>query len=164
MRWPSCRPWRVDSMPHLTTEPLLLDRLVAEVLSPERGGVATFIGVVRNHHDGRAVLRLEYSAYDVMAEAECQRIVAEATERWPVRVAVQHRLGTLEVGDAAVMVATAAAHRAQAFEACRWVIEELKRRVPVWKREHFRDGSTAWVEPAGAGASGGNLPPDESAP
>jgi len=147
-------------MPHLTTEPLRLDRLVAEVLSPERGGVATFIGVVRNHHDGRSVVRLEYSAYDAMAEAECQRIVAEAEERWPVRVAVEHRIGKLEVGDAAVMVAAAAAHRAQAFEACRYVIEELKRRVPVWKREHFRDGSTVWVEPAGAATAGANLPPE----
>ncbi len=163
MRWPSCLLWREDSVPHLTTERLRLDRLVAEVLSPERGGVATFIGVVRNHHDGRSVVRLEYSAYDAMAEAECQRIVAEAAERWPVRVAVEHRLGTLEVGDAAVMVAAAAAHRAQAFEACRYVIEELKRRVPVWKREHFADGGTVWVEPAVAGAAGGNVPPDGAA-
>jgi len=162
MRWPSCLLWRGDSVPHLTTERLRLDRLVAEVLSPERGGVATFIGVVRNHHDGRSVVRLEYSAYDAMAEAECQRIVVEAAERWPVRVAVEHRLGTLEVGDAAVMVAAAAAHRAQAFDACRYVIEELKRRVPVWKREHFADGSMVWVEPAGGGGAG-NVPPDGAA-
>ncbi len=133
----------------LTTEPLQLDRLLARVRSPERGGIATFIGVVRNHHEGRRVVRLEYSAYDAMADAECQRIVAEAEDRWPVRVDVEHRLGSLEVGDVAVIVAAAAAHRAQAFDACRFVIEELKRRVPVWKREFFADGSSVWVEPVG---------------
>ena len=145
----------------LTTEPLQLDRLLARVRSPERGGIATFIGMVRNHHEGRRVVRLEYSAYDTMADAECQRIVAEAEDRLPVRVAVEHRLGSLEVGDVAVIVAAAAAHRAQAFDACRFVIEELKRRVPVWKREFFADGSSAWVEPTGGRPSEG--PPEGGA-
>ena len=147
MRWPSCHRWRAANMPYLTSAPLDLDRLVARVVSPERGGVATFTGVVRNHHDGRSVLRLEYSAYDAMAEAECDRIVGEAERQWPVRVAAEHRTGRLEVGDAAVMIAAAGAHRQEAFDACRYVIEELKRRAPIWKCEHFADGTASWVDP-----------------
>ena len=136
---------------HLTGDPLDLSALLASVQSPERGGVACFLGTVRNHHGGRDVLRLEYSAYAPMAEAECARIVAEAQERWGVVVAVRHRIGRLEIGDAAVAVAAAAAHRGEAFQACRHVIEELKRRVPIWKREYYADGTVAWV---GSGAAG----------
>ncbi len=87
-----------------------------------------------------------------MAEAECGRVVAEAETRWPVKVALQHRLGTLKVGDVAVAVVVAGAHREEAFAACRHVIEELKRRVPIWKREHFADGEVGWVGSGGAGA------------
>jgi len=134
-------------MTFLTENPLELGGLVAEVSGDDRGGVATFLGLVRNHHDGRGVARLEYSAYAPMAEAECAAIVAEAEGRWPVRIAVRHRLGVLEVGDAAVAVAAAGAHRAEAFDACRYVIEELKRRVPIWKREQYLDGQAGWVEP-----------------
>jgi molybdopterin synthase catalytic subunit len=133
---------------YLTESPLDAARLIATVLSPDRGGIASFVGVVRSQHQGRAVLRLEYSAYPEMAEAECGRIVSEAEARWPVRVALEHRLGTLEVGDAAVVVVAAGAHRDEAFEACRHVIEELKRRVPIWKREYFADGGLEWVNAA----------------
>jgi molybdopterin synthase catalytic subunit len=131
----------------LTELPLDLAPLVAEVQAPDRGGIATFTGLVRDHQDGRAVQRLEYSAYLPMAEAECAAIVAEAESRWPVAVAARHRLGSLAIGDAAVMVAAGSAHRAPAFEACRYVIEELKRRVPIWKKEFFADGRVEWVEP-----------------
>ena len=86
-------------------------------------------------------MRLEYSAYDAMAEAECARIVAETEARWPVTVALRHRIGALEVGDMAVAIAVAAAHRDEAFAACRHVIEEVKRRVPIWKREYYADGT-----------------------
>ncbi len=134
-------------MPHLTDRPLDLTALHAAVHSPERGGVCTFVGVVRNHHGGRAVLRLDYSAYGSMAEAECGRIVAEAKARWEVAVALQHRVGSLSIGDAAVAVAAASAHRDAAFEACRYVMEEIKRRVPVWKREFYADGTVSWVDP-----------------
>ena len=123
--------------------------------SPERGGIASFLGVVRAHHQGRAVLRLDYSAYHEMAEAECARVVAEAETRWPVKVALQHRIGTLEVGEVAVVVVAAGAHRDEAFAACRHVIEELKRRVPIWKREHFADGQVDWVGAARPGAGAG---------
>jgi len=145
-------------MPYLTSVPLDLDRLVGCVVSPERGGVATFTGVVRNHHDGRSVMRLEYSAYDAMAEAECGRIVAQAERQWPVRVALEHRTGRLEVGDPAVMIAVAGAHRQEAFDACRFVIEEVKRRVPIWKREHFEDGTASWVDPTAQAAPSDRRP------
>jgi molybdopterin synthase catalytic subunit len=131
----------------LTDQPLDLVAPVTEVSGPDRGGIASFLGLVRNHHEGRGVLRLEYSAYGPMAEAEAATIVTEAEARWPVRVAARHRLGLLEVGQAAVAVAAAGAHRAEAFDACRFVIEELKRRVPIRKKEFLDDGTTNWVEP-----------------
>jgi molybdopterin synthase catalytic subunit len=139
---------------YLTHEPLELGPLLASVQSPERGGVACFLGTVRNHHQGREVLGLEYSAYGPMVEAECGRIVAEAEARWQVAIALRHRVGRLEVGDAAVIVVAASAHRDEAFVACRHVIEELKRRVPIWKREVYADGSVGWVEPSRGGAAG----------
>lgn len=147
MSSPFFRPWLAgDAVSRfLTRKPIDLAALVAAASAPERGGVATFLGLVRNHHEGRGVQRLEYSAYEPMADAEAARIVAEAQGRWPVRVALQHRLGTLKVGDAAVGVAAAGAHRDEAFEACRYVIEETKRRVPIWKKEFFADGAVCWV-------------------
>ena len=134
-------------MAYLTTAPLDLGRLVARVSAPARGGIACFLGVVRDHHGGRAVESLDYSAYEPMAEAECARVVAEARARWQAEVTLEHRLGHLEVGDAAVAIAAAAPHRDAAFAACRYVIEEVKRRVPIWKRERYADGTEAWVDP-----------------
>ena len=138
-------------MGHLVSEPIDAGALLSSVQSPERGGVACFLGTVRNHHRGREVLRLEYSAYEPMAEAECARIVTEAEARWDVAVALRHRVGELEVGDTAVAIAAASAHRDDAFLACRYVIEELKRRAPIWKKEYYVDGSVEWV---GSGAAG----------
>jgi molybdopterin synthase catalytic subunit len=129
------------------------------VSEPSRGGIATFLGLVRDHHAGRAVLRLEYSAYESMAEAESARIVAEAESRWPARVAMLHRLGDLAIGDVAVGVAVASAHRAQAFEACRFVVEELKHKVPIWKKEFYADGTIAWVDPTADRRSEGAADP-----
>ena len=141
-------------MSYLKDEPLDVRTVAHQVVSPERGGVVTFIGAVRNHHAGRAVLRLEYSSYGPMADAEFARIISEAEARWPARVAAEHRVGTLEVGDVAVIVVAAAPHRDAAFDACRYVIEEIKRRVPIWKREHYADGTAGWVDPpASAGVS-----------
>jgi molybdopterin synthase catalytic subunit len=131
----------------VTDQPIDLAPLLAAVQAPDRGGVATFLGLVRNHHGGRAVLRLEYSAYGPMAESECGRIVAEAEARWQVAIALRHRVGSLAIGDTAVAVVAASAHRDEAFTACRYVIEEVKRRVPVWKREFYADGTVAWVDP-----------------
>ena len=140
-------------MTYLTPDPIRLEALIESVLSPSRGGVATFLGIVRDHHAGRAVVELSYEAYGPMAEAECARIVTEAEARWPVQVAVRHRVGKLVIGDTAVAIAVAGAHRAEAFEACRYVIEELKRRVPIWKRERYHDGSEAWVDPSAPGGT-----------
>jgi molybdopterin synthase catalytic subunit len=142
----------------LTRTPLDLASLVASVSAPDRGGVAAFLGMVRNHHGGREVLRLEYSAYEPMAEAEAARIIGEAESRWPVKVALAHRIGDLAIGDAAVAVAAAGAHRAEAFDACRYVIEELKVRVPIWKKEHYADGSLVWVDPTAGKSSAAPAP------
>ena len=131
---------------YLSEQPVDLATLIAAVQSPQRGGIACFLGTVRNHHQGRDVVRLEYSAYAPMVEAECARIVAEAESRWNVAISLRHRVGRLEVGDAAVAVVAASSHRDEAFIACRHVIEELKRRVPIWKREYFADGSVEWVD------------------
>ena len=140
-------------MSFLTDAPLDLGTLVAEVAAADRGGIASFIGMVRDHHQGRAVQALEYSAYAPMAEAECARIVKETERRWPVRVALRHRVGALDVGDAAVAIAVSGALRDVAFAACRHVIEEMKRRVPIWKRERYADGSVEWVGAPGAVAA-----------
>ena len=136
---------------YLTRSPILLTTLIADVESPDRGGIATFLGTVRDHHHGREVRSLSYSAYDSMAESVCGDIVTEATERWPVRVALQHRLGDLDIGDVAVAIAVSGGHRDEAFAACRYVIEELKRRVPIWKKETYEDGTVEWVNQEAAG-------------
>ena len=141
---------------YLTESPLDLGELLARVQSPEHGGVACFLGTVRNHHGGRQVLRLEYCAYGPMVEAECARIVAETEARWQVAVGLRHRIGGLDIGDAAVAVVVASAHRDEAFVACRHVIEELKLRVPIWKREVYADGTVEWVGGA-AGQRGSEL-------
>ena len=134
-------------MSFLSSEALDVNGLLAEVSAPERGGIAVFVGLVRDHQAGRTVQRLGYSAYAPMAELVCAEIVAEAERRWPVRVGLRHRLGELGIGEAAVAVAVAGAHRDEAFAACRYVIEEVKRRVPIWKRETYADGSEEWVDP-----------------
>lgn len=135
-------------MSHLTRAPLDAAALLRDVSAPERGGTALFLGTVRA--DEGQVTGIEYSAYAAMADAELDRIVAEALDRWPdARIAVQHRLGLVRAGEASIGIAAAAPHRAAAFDACRYVIEEVKRRLPVWKRELHRDGTSVWVDPHG---------------
>lgn len=124
---------------------LSLDEAVAHVAHPSAGGIATFLGVVRDHSEGRAVTRLEYSAYDAMAVREMQRIADEiAAEIGDVRLCALHRTGSLDVGDAAIVCAASAPHRDEAFRACRALIDRIKERVPIWKREIGPDGA-AWV-------------------
>ncbi len=142
----------------LTERPVELDTVLASVHQPAHGGLASFVGFVRDHQHGRVVTRLEYSAYGPMAQAEMARIAAEAAARWAATVSVVHRVGTLQVGDVAVAVAVSTPHRAEAFDACRYVIEELKRRVPIWKREYFGDGSVEWVDPTRPGPGPGTAP------
>ncbi|RMG24956.1 MAG: molybdenum cofactor biosynthesis protein MoaE [Bacteroidetes bacterium] len=125
--------------------PLLPQQVIELVSDPACGGIDVFIGSVREHTQGRRVLRLEFEAYEQMAVKEMQKIADEACSRWPVQqIAIHHRTGTLQVGEIAVIIGVAAAHRAAAFEACRFAIDELKQRVPIWKKEVFEDGEV-WV-------------------
>ena len=126
--------------------PLSPDALAAVVDDPGAGGVVIFSGVVRDETGGRPVKFLEYEAHAPMAEAKLREIGAAVRARWPgvKRVAILHRVGRLEIGEASVLIAVSAAHRAEAFEACRYAIDTLKATVPVWKKEHFEDGEV-WV-------------------
>jgi molybdopterin synthase catalytic subunit len=115
------------------------------------GAVVCFEGRVRNQNDGRAVNGLSYQAYIELAEAEGRRIVEEARGRFAVeRVSCVHRVGSLALGDVAVWAGASAGHRAAAFEACRYVIDEVKARVPIWKREHYAEGDSEWLHPESA--------------
>lgn len=119
------------------------------------GGFVAFEGWVRDHNDGRAVAALEYEAYVPLAEKEGRRILDEARERYGVlAVSAVHRIGPLVVGDLAVWVGVAAAHRGAAFDACRYVIDEVKARAPIWKRERYADGTAGWVNAAGPEGAG----------
>lgn len=119
--------------------------LCRAVSSPKHGALATFVGTVRAVHAGRRVRAVSYDCFVPLAQKELALIAANAEKRWPVRVAVAHRTGRLKVGEASVSIAAASAHRAEAFEACRFVIEEIKRRVPVWKKEHYETGDGRWL-------------------
>jgi molybdopterin synthase catalytic subunit len=142
----------------VTRDPIDAAALLESVPGASDGAVLLFLGVVRDHNKGRAVSALEYEAYDAMAAAELERIVAEARERWAVGdIAAVHRVGALEVGEASVAIAVASPHREEAYAASRYVIEELKRRLPVWKREGYVDGERAWVpghDPAAVAGAG----------
>lgn len=130
----------------LSEQPLDESAVTARVAAPDCGGVVTFVGAVRDHSRGHDIRHLEYEAYPEMALREMERIADEAAERWPgSRVAIEHRVGHLEVGDLAVVVAAAAPHRGEAFSACRFAIDTLKERVPIWKKEVATDGAY-WVD------------------
>lgn len=136
------------STARLTSQPIDVAALTSRVSDDGRGAISLFLGTVRNTNDGRAVNGIDYTAYDAMAVAEMERIAAEAAARFPgVAIALEHRTGTLRVGDVSVAIACGHAHRAPALGANRYVIEELKRRVPIWKREHYVDGTSEWVDP-----------------
>lgn len=125
--------------------PLSLDRCMAAVVTPETGGVCTFTGLVRRHSRGVTVERLEYEAYAAMAERVLRELVDELEAEIPeARIAIEHRVGALAIGDAAVVIAAAAPHRAEAFAACRATIDRLKDRAPIWKKE-FGDDGAVWV-------------------
>src|SRR5207249_504366 len=140
----------LNEMSYLTRSPISLDALLAEVSSAACGGTCLFLGTVRNGPDEQGVTAIEYSAYEAMVEAEFGQLLADAGARWPeARIAVRHRLGVIPSGEASIAIAAAAPHRAGAFEACRFVIEEVKRRIPVWKKELRVDGTETWVDPSG---------------
>ena len=129
----------------VTDVPIDLARLVRAVADPRAGAVVTFLGTTRSENGGRRVVRLEYEAFTAMAEREMRALGREAARRWPLRkVAVVHRVGVVPVGEASVAIAVSAAHRAEAFAACHWLIDRLKETVPIWKKEHFR-GGVVWI-------------------
>lgn len=135
----------------LSDQPLDLAALARALDSASAGACVTFEGRVRNHNEGRRVERLGYQAYASLARAEGERIVAEARARYAIEHAVcVHRVGTLSIGDVAVWVGVSAAHRDAAFAACRYVIDEIKRRVPIWKNEFYADGESGWLHPDGS--------------
>jgi molybdopterin synthase catalytic subunit len=132
---------------HLTSEPIDLAALMDRA-RPSDGGVCLFVGVVRDHNEGRATREIEYEAYGPMAEAEIERLLASLADRWPqVRVEIRHRLGRLGIGEPSVAILATAPHRAEAFAACREAIDRLKTTVPIWKKEFYADGTSDWVDP-----------------
>ena len=129
----------------------------ADLADPACGGYVTFEGWVRNSNEGQDVLRLEYQAYEALAIKEGQRIMQEAAERFPFGNALcVHRVGELEIGDLAVWVAVSSAHRDEAFKACRFIIDEIKHRVPIWKKEHYVSGDSGWVNCEACAAHAGH--------
>jgi molybdopterin synthase catalytic subunit len=147
----SALPTKVDGMTspvraaRITEAPLSVDRLLGVVQDPSVGGIALFVGVVRDHDEGAAVVSLDYSQHPT-AEAALLRCAEEAAAAYDVvALAVEHRVGHLEVGDLAVVVAVGAVHRGPALAACAWLIDTLKAEVPIWKEQRFASGSTAWV-------------------
>ncbi|MGB1656805.1 MAG: molybdenum cofactor biosynthesis protein MoaE [Longimicrobiales bacterium] len=142
---------------HCAVGPDVIDPVdvLSRVGSDEDGAALLFVGVVRNHADGRPVSGMRYDAYAEMARKELASIAHEAAQRLGTdRVAVEHRTGELSIGDVSVAIAVSSPHRAESFDAARYVIEEIKKRLPVWKKEHYDDGSDGWVEgtvPPGTG-------------
>lgn len=132
-------------MIELSSEPLSLDRCVAAASASGAGGLVTFVGKVRDFSEGKRIRYLEYEAYQEMAMPKLEQVASETRAQWPVHgIAIQHRLGTLQIGDDAVIIAVSCPHRAEAFEACLYAIDRLKEIVPIWKKEHAEDGAV-WV-------------------
>ena len=136
----------------ISDQPLDPRGLAAALSHPQAGACATFEGWVRNHNEGQPVHSLEYEAYADLAVREGERVLAEARERFDLlAVEAVHRVGHLQIGDMAVWVGVASAHRGPAFDACRYIIDELKARVPIWKKEHYASGATTWINCATRG-------------
>ena len=136
-------------MIEIVTSPIDPKQVVEAVSSPAAGAVVTFDGTIRNHARGKPVTHLFYEAYAPMALKELKKIQREAMRRWPLqKMALVHRLGRMEIGESSVFIAVSAAHRADAFEACRFAIDTLKTNVPIWKKEFYEDGEV-WIEGSG---------------
>ena len=133
----------------IVTRTIDVEAVRQSVQSPSAGGIDIFIGTTRNHSDGKNVLSLEYEAYEPMATAVLNEIERTVRQKWPIeKIAIVHRIGKVEIGEASVVIAVSAVHRREAFEACRWAIDTLKKDAPIWKKEQFDDGA-AWVVPKG---------------
>jgi molybdopterin synthase catalytic subunit len=145
----------------ITREPIDPAGVLERVGAEEDGAVLLFLGNVRDHNDGAAVRGLSYEAYDAMAVRVLDEIAGEAAERLGTdRIAVVHRVGELGIGETSVAIAASSPHRAESFDATRYVIEEIKKRLPVWKKEHYVEGGAAWLEgtpPPVTGSSGGSI-------
>ncbi|HWP58841.1 MAG TPA: molybdenum cofactor biosynthesis protein MoaE [Candidatus Acidoferrales bacterium] len=129
----------------LTEKPIRIGELLDSVTRPGAGAIVTFIGTTRDHNEGRKVLALSYEAYPGMAEQELERIAVEAKKKWAIEeMAIVHRTGRVDIGQVSVAIAVSAAHREDAFAACRFAIEEIKRKVPIWKKELF-EGGELWI-------------------
>jgi molybdopterin synthase catalytic subunit len=130
----------------ITKEVLSADEVTKAVSKGGNGGICTFVGIVRNNAEGKKVLHLEYDAYPAMAEKKLAEIASEINDKWGLPdVAIIHRIGKLEIGEAAVVIAVGAPHRKEAFAACQYAIDRIKEFVPIWKKEFFEDGEI-WVE------------------
>jgi molybdopterin synthase catalytic subunit len=139
-----------DQRFRLTADPLDAAAVVAVVSSADCGAVTTFVGLVRDDNGGRRVLWLEYEAYEPLALKAFARIDEEAGEKWPsIALAIHHRIGRVEIGQASIVIAAASPHRPEAFAACRYAIERIKQIAPIWKHEHF-EGGAVWIEGATA--------------
>lgn len=136
-------------MTGLRETPLALEEVLAAVADPEHGGLAAFLGATRREADVREVVEIVYEAYPELAAAELSAIAGEAASRFGARLAILHRVGPVPVGEPSVAVAASARHRDAAFAACRYGIDELKARAPIWKRTVFADGGAAWIDGAG---------------
>ncbi len=133
-------------MLRITTEQIDSDRLRDELRDDCAGAYAAFEGWIRNHNDGEDVLRLEYEVYEPLALKDGEKVIAEAVEKYPIlHVECVHREGLLEIGECAVWVGVTSAHRDEAFEACRYIIDQVKVRLPIWKKEHYVSGDSGWV-------------------
>ena len=129
----------------VTNQAIDLQKMVDYVIDPEAGAIATFIGTTRNNNEGRQVLALDYEAYPEMAEKELARIGVDAAKNWPIcRMAILHRLGPVQIGEASVVIVVSSAHRDAAFAASRFAIEEIKKTVPIWKKEVYQGGEV-WI-------------------
>jgi molybdopterin synthase catalytic subunit len=138
-----------DAPVGISVRPISAEALASAIGARTDGAVVTFEGRVRTQNQGRSVLRLHYESYDAMAEEVLGEIVTEARERFGAgKIAVQHRSGSLEIGEVSVAIAAAARHRAAAFDSVRYVIEQIKTRLPIWKREEYNDGTSRWLDGA----------------
>lgn len=130
----------------ITREPIVTQALLTRIKHPEDGAVVVFEGIVRDNSRGRRTLFLDYEAYEDMALKQMNGLIEQALSQFPIRdVAIVHRIGRLQIGETSVLMVVASAHRGAAFDACRWLIETLKRTVPIWKKEHFEDGAV-WAD------------------
>ena len=148
-------------MIELTHSPIDTNAVLQQLQSPESGAVLLFVGTTRRLTGGRVTTQLTYDAYEEMAVSELEKLETEARQRWPLKdCTIVHRLGLVPLGEASVVVGVASGHRREAFEAGQWLIDTLKDRVPIWKQEHWADGTTEWVHP-GVAMTSDETPNDE---